>query len=285
MEEAELLAHPELLKPLARSSKAVDLEGLTREELVHRVRSLEKHVQQLRNVIAKNTGSAMVAVKRQKQHKEKFDFGRFKRRHVLLRVSYFGWDYMGFASQEDAGKSIESELFAALLQTKLVPSREESNYHRCGRTDRGVSATGQVISLDLRTAVVDGEGVFSQPGYTGAGEGKEEEIDYCTMLNRNLPADIKVKGWCPAPRLDYSARFDCSSRTYHYYFPRSGMDVEMMEAAGQLLVGEKDFRNFCKMDVNNGVVKFIRRISSVRVESVAAEGENCDHGDYPVGSG
>jgi hypothetical protein len=69
MEEAELLAHPELLKPLARSSKAVDLEGLTREELVDRVRSLEKHVQQLRNVIAKNTGSAMVAVKR-KQHKE-----------------------------------------------------------------------------------------------------------------------------------------------------------------------------------------------------------------------
>ena len=32
--------------------------------------------------------------------------------------------------QEDAGKSIESELFAALLQTKLIKSREESNYHR-----------------------------------------------------------------------------------------------------------------------------------------------------------
>ena len=90
---------------------------------------------------------------RQKLQTEKFDFDRFKRRHVLLRVSYFGWDYMGFATQvrnlniiilnnlktmetkfvdeqEDAGKSIESELFAALLQTKLVRSREESNYHR-----------------------------------------------------------------------------------------------------------------------------------------------------------
>jgi tRNA pseudouridine38/39 synthase len=72
-----------------------------------------------------------------------------------------------------------------LLQTKLVPSREESNYHRCGRTDRGVSATGQVISLDLRTALLEGQGVFSQPGYTGEGRvGKEEEIDYCTVLNR-----------------------------------------------------------------------------------------------------
>ena len=35
-----------------------------------------------------------------------------------------------WSMQEDAGKSIESELFAALLQTKLVRSREESNYHR-----------------------------------------------------------------------------------------------------------------------------------------------------------
>merc|ERR1719430_1937789 len=92
---------------------------------------------------------------------------------------------MGFATQEDAGKSIESELFAAMLQTKLIRSREESNYHRCGRTDRGVSATGQVVSLDLRSALVEGQGVYSHAEYTGGDEGgKVEEIDYCTMLNR-----------------------------------------------------------------------------------------------------
>lgn len=81
-------------------------------ELEDRVVSLEKHVQQLRNVIAKHTGSSMpqvgfaiclfvdLCVKvRHKLQSEKFDFDRFKRRHVLLRVSYFGWDYMGFATQ------------------------------------------------------------------------------------------------------------------------------------------------------------------------------------------
>ena len=36
---------------------------------------------------------------KQKAGKERFDFDKVKRRHVLLRVSYFGWDYMGFASQ------------------------------------------------------------------------------------------------------------------------------------------------------------------------------------------
>jgi hypothetical protein len=45
-----LLGAPELLKQKRRSE---DLESLTREELVARVISLEKHVQQLRNVIAK----------------------------------------------------------------------------------------------------------------------------------------------------------------------------------------------------------------------------------------
>ena len=80
------------------------------------------------------------------------------------------------------------------------------NLPRCGRTDRGVSATGQVgaelyfsrenvglhfpcfkvISLDLRTALMDGDGVFAQEGFKGEGPGKEEEIDYCTVLNRSI---------------------------------------------------------------------------------------------------
>ena len=36
-----------------------------------------------------------------------------------------------------------------------------------------------------------------------------------------------------------------------------------MREGGLRLVGEKDYRNFCKMDVSNGVVVFFRRISKV----------------------
>ena len=62
-----------------------------------------------------------------------------------LKVTYFGWDYHGFAVQEITGKTIESELFRALAVTRLIEGRETSNYHRCGRTDKGVSAFGQII--------------------------------------------------------------------------------------------------------------------------------------------
>ena len=46
--------------------------------------------------------------------------------------------------QEDTDKTIEAVLFDALLKTRLIESRATSNYHRCGRTDKGVSAFSQV---------------------------------------------------------------------------------------------------------------------------------------------
>ena len=269
----EFLNNPEVLKPLTKTRKEnIDLESLSKEELIERVKSLEMHVQQLRNVIARKDKSALPSA-RVKQKERKFDFSRYKRRHVLLQVSYLGWDYLGFATQEDSGKTIESELFAALLQTKLVEDRAGCNYHRCGRTDRGVSGTGQVISLDVRTNLVSGAAVFAQEGYSGPEDDTagKTEIDFCSVLNRNLPDDIRVTAWAPAPRLDFSARFDCDSRSYKYYFPRGNLNIAAMERAGQRLLGTHDFRNLCKMDVNNGVVSFVRRIDSVSINVVGYE--------------
>ena len=99
-----------------------------------RIRKLEAQVFQLKNVIIKLTGQTKVGDKtpynKSKKGDRPFDFKMFKKRHVLLHVSYFGWNYHGFAVQETTGKTIESELFNALLITKLIESRETSNYHR-----------------------------------------------------------------------------------------------------------------------------------------------------------
>lgn len=76
-------------------------------------------------------------------------FHRYNTRHIALKILYLGWDYQGFAAQEDTEKTIETALFEALLKTKLIESRETSNYHRCGRTDKGVSAFGQVDNISL----------------------------------------------------------------------------------------------------------------------------------------
>lgn len=55
----------------------------------------------------------------------------------------------------------------------------------------------------------------------------EEEIDYCKVLNRVLPHNIQCIAWCPLES-DFSARFNCKSRTYKYFFPRGSLNIEVI---------------------------------------------------------
>ena len=89
-----------------------------------------------------------------------FDFSRYHKRHVALKMAYLGWDYHGFASQESTENTIESHFFAALSKACLIESRDDCNYSRCGRTDKGVSAFAQVVSLDVRSNLMEGLGVI-----------------------------------------------------------------------------------------------------------------------------
>uniref|UniRef100_A0A0E0NVU7 tRNA pseudouridine synthase n=1 Tax=Oryza rufipogon TaxID=4529 RepID=A0A0E0NVU7_ORYRU len=78
------------------------------------------------------------------------------KRLIALKIMYFGQRFYGFASEAHTEPTVESEIFKALERAKLlVGSRKESCYSRCGRTDKGVSATGQVISLFLRSNIKD----------------------------------------------------------------------------------------------------------------------------------
>lgn len=44
-----------------------------------------------------------------------------------------------------------------------------------------------------------------------------------------------------------------------------------MKEASRKLIGTHDFRNFCKMDVGNGVVEFIRNILEIDIKPVTLE--------------
>lgn len=90
---------------------------------------------------------------------------RHRTRHIALRFLYDGANFSGLAQNvgQESDNSVERALFQALLRARLVESRETSGYSRCGRTDRGVSAAGQVVALQLKSAIpldasVDPEG-------------------------------------------------------------------------------------------------------------------------------
>ncbi|CAF3366417.1 unnamed protein product [Rotaria socialis] len=227
---------------------------LSREQIIQRCQQLEKHVDQLRNTIVK---------KKEKKSNEKntksmrpFDFSKHPKRHIFLKFFYLGWEYHGFVVQETTSQTVEDFLFDALIKTRLIEQRATSNYHRCGRTDRGVSAFTQVISLTVRSKIT---------------AECTEELNYVHMLNGVLPNSIRCVAWASVPD-GKSARFDCISRSYRYYFPKANLDLDQIRQAAADLVGTHDFRNFCKLDITNSEPTFIRRIDNVTVEQL-----NSDH--------
>ena len=196
---------------------------------------------------------------------------------VALKVAYFGFKYQGFASQtgllntfkgvnKSTADTVEDHIFRALIRTRLVLDPNSCNYSRCGRTDAGVSSTGQVVALRLRTS-----------NQKKNSPGTAEFIDYVNVLNKQLPDDIRILDWAFVSE-DFSARFSCSSRLYHYYFSKMHfdhisktvviLDIEKMQKAAELLVGMHDFRNFCKRDPSKPDQTFIREILDCHVEEI-----------------
>eukprot|EP01059_Diplonema_ambulator_P023022 TRINITY_DN38410_c0_g1_i1.p1 TRINITY_DN38410_c0_g1~~TRINITY_DN38410_c0_g1_i1.p1 ORF type:complete len:403 (+),score=153.76 TRINITY_DN38410_c0_g1_i1:145-1353(+) len=188
--------------------------------------------------------------KKKKKADRVFDMSKHERKHIALKFSYIGTAYLGLAAQDHTDQTVEARLFSALKRTKLIGEDEKApeGYSRCGRTDKGVSALGQVIACMIRV-------------------GKGEDMDYVGILNRVLPEDIRVTGWAFVPD-DFSARFTCSGRVYKYFFLKGTKDISRMQAAANLLIGEYDFRNFAKLDVVN-VSNFVRVIRACTVTPAA----------------
>lgn len=217
--------------------------------------------------------------------RKEFNFSSYKQRYIALKILYFGWDYDGLSAQITTQNTIEHDLFQALIKTRLVESREKCGYNRCGRTDKGVSAYGQVVNLKIRSNLVDENhqqniGLFTPDGYLPPTDQSSQdvrpEINYIDSLNRVLPSHIKVMAWAPVSK-NFSSRFSCKGRSYSYIFPKGDLCIESMKRALSYLVGEHDFRNLCSFDLKNGVHNHRRTISSAFVSPLESiEGSDMD---------
>ncbi|KAJ8472933.1 hypothetical protein ONZ51_g8190 [Trametes cubensis] len=83
------------------------------------------------------------------------DFGAYARRKIALKFTYNGIHFGGMEIQRDPVlPTVEGVLFDALVHTKLIDRDggfDGCGWQRCGRTDKGVSAAGQVVSLWVRS--------------------------------------------------------------------------------------------------------------------------------------
>ncbi|KAL1585101.1 hypothetical protein WHR41_06425 [Cladosporium halotolerans] len=231
-------------------------------DLISHIHALESRLHQS----ADPSASRPPPFKKPRKAHKPFDPSRYTTRLIALRFAYLGGAYNGFehhTNNKTPLPTIEEELWKALRKTKLIfpdfkEGREEEvcwdgvDYSKCGRTDRGVSAFGQVIGVRVRSArgvkpkakkAKEGEDVEKAEGgdvaiadanAAGAVEGKGaeageeqpepefdpvlDELPYMHLLNKVLPPDIRILAWCPNPPEDFSARFNCKERRYRYFF-------------------------------------------------------------------
>ncbi len=162
---------------------------------------------------------------------------------VRLDLSYDGKDFSGWAKQPSGRRTVQGEIEAALRTVTRSPTNFDLTV--AGRTDAGVHARGQVAHVDLPREVW-----------------AEHEEKLLRRLAGRLPHDVRVWRAARAPE-GFNARFSAIWRRYQYRVTdRPGgvdplirghvlwhdweLDVEKMNAAAALLVGEHDFAAYCK---------------------------------------
>jgi galactokinase/tRNA pseudouridine(38-40) synthase len=153
---------------------------------------------------------------------------RHKKRKVVLFIGYNGMRYSGM--QVNPGViSIESALFDSLLECGLVSSTSkdtmrEVQWSRAARTDKGVSAACQCVSLKLPCEM----------------NGKIDQT-LISRINSQLPGDIVLHDIRRATN-SFNARNDCYRRRYEYIFPVKILDGAHGVRANEIREGKGDLR-------------------------------------------
>ncbi|KAI9433039.1 pseudouridine synthase [Lactarius indigo] len=266
-----------------------DYESWTREELIARLKELTPPALPL--VSSPSTSSSKKRFPEDSKPKREFDFSAYPTRKIALKFSYAGAGYGGLAWQAKPTPlpTVEGVLFAALAKARLVDpdgGLEGCGWERCGRTDRGVSAAGQVVSLYVRSSNRRSTAPPKASGSSGDAPAatlnddedahtpptvQERDIRYLHTLNAILPPSIRVYAWAPVAS-SFSARFSCRTRHYKYFFSARSLDVDAMRNGAARLVGEHDFRNLCKLDPAKQLTSFRRRILRAEISPVVVIG-------------
>ncbi|CDD36175.1 tRNA pseudouridine synthase A 2 [Roseburia sp. CAG:309] len=175
---------------------------------------------------------------------------------VRLVVAYDGTNYHGWQIQNNA-ISVEEVLQEALRELL----REPVELIGASRTDAGVHAQGNVAVFDTDTRI------------------PAEKI--AIAVNQRLPEDIRVM---KSEQVEdtFHPRYAVSEKTYEYrisnvpiqlpterlysYFVYLPLDIEKMQKAAQLFIGEHDFAGFCS--AKSQVQTTVRTIYRCEVEKM-----------------
>jgi tRNA pseudouridine38-40 synthase len=153
---------------------------------------------------------------------------------AAIKLAYDGRSFMG--SQRQPGeRTVESELISALVKIGAIESADASRFRVASRTDRGVSALGNVVAF-------------------------ETDFPRAALLRaiNSAVEDVYVYGVAEVPP-SFSPR-RARGRWYRYIMSSKDLDVSKVIECGNALQGRHDFRRFCKPE-GKSTVKTLESVS------------------------
>lgn len=166
-----------------------------------------------------------------------------------FKIAYDGKMFTGSARQPEH-RTVEGTLIEALKTLGAMDAQGEKTFRSASRTDRGVSALGNVIVFDSK---MKGSDVVKAMNGTYAQEG------------------LWFLGWATVPA-DFKPRH-AKLRWYRYVLPVQALerlDLVTMRKAARLFVGSHDFCYFCKDDKSLATPRStVRSLESLEVTTMA----------------
>ena len=156
-------------------------------------------------------------------------------RRIALKFAYDGSDFFGF--QRQPGRlTVEDALVTALCKIGAIKSSRECGYRSSSRTDRGVSALGNVISIRTPFPI----------------------SSLCSAVNSEMEG---VWAYSAVEVPDEFNPRAARQRWYRYYLAKSNQEKRLMVELANRFVGVHDFSAYSRKDKRNPM----RKIDSIEV--------------------
>ena len=185
-------------------------------------------------------------------------------------TSFYGWQDNGTSEQKPTEQkpTIEASIHQVL---KKICKYQSCTISAASRTDAGVHAQGQVLKITITLKI--------------------ESEKLLLGMNSLLPDDIRILQ-CKPCSAEFNPNKDSKSKEYHYYFctdtihnpvlndtvahipsnskasTTGSLDIELMQEACKLFIGEHDFYSFAKRDTHmSSTVRTIISCEIVQAQS------------------
>lgn len=179
---------------------------------------------------------------------------------IRLDLAYNGTNFHGWARQKGDLRTVQGVLEDNL---RMILRHPELQLTVAGRTDAGVHASAQVAHFDIPDEALQQRSIDGDP------------TRLVRRLARLLPEDVRVHACTEVPDT-FDARFSALRRHYRYRItthPRGALptrsvdtatwprpvDLQLMQAAADTLLGLHDFAAFCKPREHATTIRTLER--------------------------